>query len=269
MRILILYFSGAGNTRYAAHYLARKLEAVPAEVLVRSIEQIPPDSLPDFDILGLGFPVHGGDAPVPVSAYLRSLPPGQGRGAFVFCTKGAIAAGANRRVLRRLNGQGYVPLAEAGVNMPGIDLLAFLAKDSWLLRWMTEKDYSRLKPLDRLADRIHQVVLALERGQSVENFRLRTASLPSTGLFEKLWMKAYRWTVDLLRDKFYADERCNLCGLCVRECPAGNIQIVDGRIQFGDKCYLCLRCLHHCPQEAIQIGKGTVGKARWRGPMIR
>jgi len=267
MQILILYFSGTGNTHYAAHYLARRLERFPLEVLVCSIEQVPPDKLPAFDILGVGFPVHGGEAPIPLAAYIRSLPPGDGRGAFAFCTKGAFAAGASRRVLRRLTEQGYIPLGETGVNMPGIDLLPFLAKDSWLLRKMVEKDYNHLKPLDRLASRIGEIALAIKQGDDPTEFKIQLPTLPGSKTIEKLWIKLYDRMAIWLRGKFYADERCNLCRLCVRACPAGNIQVVDGRIRFGDRCYLCLRCLHQCPQEAIQLGQGTVGKARWRGPM--
>jgi ferredoxin len=47
------------------------------------------------------------------------------------------------------------------------------------------------------------------------------------------------------------DSSCNLCGLCSRSCPAGNITQKDGRMVFSDRCLFCMRCIYQCPQRAI------------------
>lgn len=48
--------------------------------------------------------------------------------------------------------------------------------------------------------------------------------------------------------------KCVHCGLCVRDCPFGNIKTVNGKFVFGKNCALCMRCVMHCPKEAISIG---------------
>ncbi len=63
MRLLILFFSGTGNTHYMAGYLAHKLEHLPIEVTVCSIEQTPAEAVPEFDLLTVGFPVYAADSP--------------------------------------------------------------------------------------------------------------------------------------------------------------------------------------------------------------
>jgi len=88
-------------------------------------------------------------------------------------------------------------------------------------------------------------------------------------LTDWLWREAYELFTEPLKRRFYADDRCTRCRLCVRICPAHNIRLDGDRIQFADRCYLCMRCIHQCPQEAIQIGRATVGKFRWRGPKGR
>jgi ferredoxin len=44
---------------------------------------------------------------------------------------------------------------------------------------------------------------------------------------------------------------CNHCGLCVRNCPAGNIYEKEGRIGFGLSCNSCMRCIYSCPRKAM------------------
>ena len=57
MKLLILYFSGTGNTDYVAHYLARQWANLPVEIELRSVEQQPAEAVTDFDVLAAGFPV--------------------------------------------------------------------------------------------------------------------------------------------------------------------------------------------------------------------
>jgi hypothetical protein len=175
MKLLFLYFSGTGNTDYVAHYLARqmahKLPPPAVEIELRSIEWQPVEEVTNFDLLAVGFPVYAGDSPEFVQAYLARLPSGEGRGAFVFCTKGAFAAGAVRRNLERLAAQGYVPLGGGSVLMPGTDGLSMVAKNSWMARKALEKDYDRLKDADRLAKEMASRLSDLLDGRPTLAFR--------------------------------------------------------------------------------------------------
>jgi flavodoxin len=108
MKLIILYFSGTGNTDYVAHYLA-KLDHLPIEIELRSVERQPAEKLTDFDVLAVGFPVYECESPRSFRAYLERLAPGEGRGAFVFCTKGALAGNAVRHNWHRPKGD-FKPL---------------------------------------------------------------------------------------------------------------------------------------------------------------
>lgn len=45
---------------------------------------------------------------------------------------------------------------------------------------------------------------------------------------------------------------CIVCGLCVNQCPADAIKIVNGvPTWIKDTCTLCLGCFHRCPVAAI------------------
>jgi ferredoxin len=266
MKLLVLYFSGTGNTDYVARYLARKLAHLPLEIELRSVERQPAGTVDGFDVLAFGFPVYACDSPDFVQDYLARLAPGEGRGAFAFCTKGAAAGGAVVHNLRRLAGRGYVPLGGGSVGMPGSDGLAFIGKNSWLARSALNKDYDRLKAADRLAGRMAETLSALAQGEPLEAYRQPLDRGPVSQAGDRLWAYSYELVCDRFRTRFWADDRCAGCGLCVEVCPVDNVELLDGHAQFGGRCGLCMRCIHNCPQEAIQIGKGTVDRFRWRGP---
>jgi ferredoxin len=266
MRLLFVYFSGTGNTHFVAHYLADRLAGSPSEIELRSMEWQAARSVSGFDLLAVGFPVYAGDSPPLVQAYLEQLPDGEGRGAFVFCTKGAYAAGAVRRNLQRLVPRGFVPLAGGTVSMPGSDGLAMVSRDSWMVRKALEKDYDHLQDADHLAKEMGRVMAELTHGRPVEALRIALPSRFQSTVSERLWALLYRVSEQYARDRLHADDRCQGCGLCVRICPVDNIEMGKRRPQFADLCVLCLRCLHACPEEAIQIGRLTIGKFRWHGP---
>jgi len=266
VRILLAYFSGTGNTDYVAHYLAGKLRDLPVKIALCSVEQQPAEALDGFDLLALGFPVYACDSPTLLRPHLERLSPGAGRGAFVFCTKGAWAGNAVLRNLDRLARRGYVPLGGTSVGMPGSDGLAFIGKDSWMARAALHKDYDHLTAADRLAGQMAQVLTGLLAGIPIERFRWLPPQGLGTRLLDRLWAGVYRLAEKHLRRRFWADERCNGCGLCARICPADNVELVQGQVRFGDRCALCMRCIHTCPQEAIQIGRTTVDRFRWHGP---
>lgn len=46
--------------------------------------------------------------------------------------------------------------------------------------------------------------------------------------------------------------KCNMCGLCVRNCPQDNIYFKDDKIKFKKKCLICMRCIYRCPQKVIK-----------------
>lgn len=270
VRLLILYFSGTGNTHYVAQYIMQKLKektkCLPIEIQIRSVEQVSAEEVFGFDILVIGFPVYKCDSPPFFRKYLDRLPQVEGKGVFVFCTMGAFAGNAPRRNLKRLIAKGYIPLGNTCVGMPGSDGLTFMQKKSWLVRQAQRKNYNELKTADRFVHRMESVLCGIASGKPIESYRSELPLSISGLLFDWFWMLLYQIFGNYIKRKFWVNEYCNGCGFCVKICPAQNIKLDNARASFLDHCYLCMRCIHQCPREAVQIGQATVGKFRWRGP---
>lgn len=58
---------------------------------------------------------------------------------------------------------------------------------------------------------------------------------------------------------------CIGCGKCSQVCPMHNISIESGKPLWGKNCEFCLACLHACPVKAINIGFSE-GKERYQCP---
>ena len=49
-------------------------------------------------------------------------------------------------------------------------------------------------------------------------------------------------------------DKCDLCGVCVVECPIGVFSIVNQQVEtFDDLCLGCGYCIDVCPHDAIKV----------------
>lgn len=70
--------------------------------------------------------------------------------------------------------------------------------------------------------------------------------------------------------KFYTDDKCILCGKCVKICPEKVIEIKDKKVQWTKKrCSKCLACINRCPKKAIQYGSKTSKRNRYVNPIFK
>lgn len=65
---------------------------------------------------------------------------------------------------------------------------------------------------------------------------------------------------------FKAGDKCVSCGKCARVCPVSGIIMENGRPVWTGECTHCMACICGCPAEAIEYGKKSVGKVRYICP---
>jgi len=237
MRVLIIQFSGTGNTLRIAQIMCQEFkkqdvdcQIIPMESVVRDLE------CPDFrawDLIGIGFPVHAMDAPQILYDFLELLPKTHTR-YFLFKTAGSklLYAGSTYKIRLKLAFLRWKLVHEQLYEMPPN---AFGSADSAKL----EKRCYKAREL--AIQSVAEMMCGIKNRLPEPLFRslcYRFAACEKQGASQA----SKRWTVSTA---------CSLCRLCAEQCPTKNIGIQEGKLIFGDKCLLCLRCWWNCPTRAI------------------
>lgn len=237
MRILIIQFSGTGNTSAIANILCDEFqvhqetcEFIPMEDILQA--RISPN-YSDWDIIGIGFPVHAMDAPIIVYDFLKTLP-AMRKDYFLFKTAGSsfASAGSTFRIRDSMAKLGYRLKHEQLYVMPPNSFgTAKPAK--------VEKRYEKC------------IVLARQSASEIlAGIRNKIADPPLRGLlYAFAGLEKYGAVQSSKHWKVNSD--CTSCGLCAKQCPTQNITLENGSIRFADDCLLCLRCWWNCPVRAI------------------
>ena len=270
---MIFYFSGTGNSKWAAKTLA--LET--GDTLVSIPEVINSDcsfTIEKDEHVGFIFPIHGWRVPNIVKEFLTKLTIktlGEDTSHvkhYCFClvTAGDSIGKAMERFQQQLksvaagdslslNAVYSLIMPESYVGLPGMDVdtkekelekkeLASkqLKEFSKILKQRPHTDSNQIWGWNQLI-----------RGPIPSFF-----SGPVGGFFERF----------LITDKpFHVDSRrCVKCGICANVCPVGDIK---GGLGFepewlhNGKCLTCFSCYHHCPHHAIEFGKRTQKKGQY------
>lgn len=240
---MIFYFSGTGNSKYvAASMTDKELVSIGDANKNREYKY----DIKEDEAVGFVFPVYYEGVPKPVLEFVRNMEL-NGSIAYLYCilTHGGGPGGAGTMLRQELSKKGLTLDACFDVIMPSNYIM-----------------FSDLKPDGILQERLHNAPrLVADIKASVDN---RERSLPSwTKLDEVLTASmTFLCEKDMPVKKFYADGKCTGCGMCAKECPAGLIQMENGRPKWTeDKCVRCMSCLK-CAH--VQYGRATKNRRRYR-----
>jgi ferredoxin len=243
MNGVILFYSGTGNTALACQYLARRLPPRFACVDVTLPRRV---DLAGVDVVGFAAPTDFWGVPQAFEAFIQSLPPQDGRPAFVFNTYGA-ASGKTLRILAELVGAGgFEVLAGHSLRMPE-SYPPMIAARMGAKRAPSRRQLKRLEAF--VADL--SIVVRASGGElpvARRKVRLGAANAvlpqrPRTTARESMGLKV----VD--------PAACTECGRCARDCPYEAILLAPTPVFDAASCRGCWRCYNNCPAHAISTAK--------------
>lgn len=253
----MFYFTGTGNARNVAHWVARVFLEGGRDVEVVDLARAPrPDPLGPGDELGLASPTHGFNFPPITLAFLLGLPRAPARNrAYVFNTRAGLrlfglclpgASGVAQLLAALvLRIKGYRVAAMRPVDLPS--------------NWISLHPAPREATVAALHARCEAIVRA-SAGRLLAGRRdLRALwDLPQDLLLAPVALGYYLSGRFLLAKSFIATLACDRCEACVRECPVGGVRMVEGRPYWTFRCESCMRCMSRCPRRAIEAAHGFV-----------
>ncbi|MGB4590393.1 MAG: EFR1 family ferrodoxin [Clostridiaceae bacterium] len=252
---MIFYFSGTGNSYYAAREISK---GINEEII--DIAQAMKNKQFDFKLrtgekAGFVFPVYFYGIPTIVAEFIHELALKLNGKPYVYAvmTCGGSVSGADQLLRTHLKKNGY-PLS-ACFELPMVD--------NYVLMYELSSLSEQKIKLEKADQKLLKIREKIER-EDKEGY--------TSGVFGKIttqmiypFYKAGRKTA-----KFSVDEHCTSCGLCEMNCPENTIVLEAGKpVWVKDQCIHCLACINACPVEAIQYGKHTKKRRRYVHPIMK
>ncbi len=237
----LYYFSGTGNTLLVVRKMKEILQLKGVPVTLHRIEVTDPSSVEASLPIGLAFPVAAQGTYPFVLDFIKNLPQGQGTPIFMVDTLTMFSGGVVGPVRKIVKAKGYRPIGAKEIRMP-----------CYLYPSKTDPEKNK-KAIARA------LVKAGKYARQLYDRKSRWRRVPFlSDLMSKISRSKRTWAMMRRFCKLrIITEKCTKCGLCVRLCPVGNIEMRESYPLFKDKCVSCLRCVSFCPVQAISMAKNS------------
>lgn len=253
---MIFYFSGTGNTHWAAKTIAEaineRLLFIPEEMKEKCVY-----TLDDNEIVGFCFPVHGWMPPKIVRKFIEKLTITNVSDHFCFslCTCGDDIGEAMSVFDKDLKKKSIVAMSQFTLIMPE----SYVCLPGFNID-KPEKEQMKITTAKKELQEFIRIINSRTKGIK----RLVPGAMPMTKTY-LLGSAFNRW---MIKDKPFKvnKDKCVKCGICAKACPVCNIEYEAGKIpiwKHDGTCTNCMACYHHCPAHAIEYGGSTKKKGQY------
>lgn len=266
----IYYFSGAGNSMAVAKKLSEDLDAqlLPMKLLreqngtsANEAQHWSVDALSD-SIIGIVFPVHGGQPPKFVVEALSNLSNIRNSYLFAVCTYGISPGRALYRIEKLIKARGGTLSAGFAVGMPQSGIGSRRIGEA-RMEYLWSKGRQKTDAVSQfLQDRKSGII----ESQSAYGPMLKRENLKMVPSIFKMLGNMIRYGVKGVRQ--IAAENCVGCGTCAAICPVYNIHMQDDQPVWLDNCVGCFGCYHWCPQGAVSFGGHDMDTIQFHHPDV-
>lgn len=243
---MVFYFTGTGNSLYAAKTLDTDIVSIPQ--IIRQVHLHY-----EAESIGIVCPMYGHEMPEMVKDFIRRAEL-ESAYLYVVLTYGKLHANAVELADECLHAAGKEADYITTVNMV----------DNFLPAFDMEEQTSQDKLVEAQLAAIKADIQARKQGRQKVTTKDR--------LIHNMYVTSVSHQPATMWADYHITEACIGCGLCTKVCPAGCIHL-EGQHAVYDAdmagCQACMACIHVCSQYAIQMNiheKNT--HARYRNPHV-
>ncbi len=245
---MILYFTGTGNSRYAAEYMAKLLD----DTVICINDYIKENKLSETFTSSRPFvfvsPVYAWRLPRLISDFIRTSQWNGCKKVYFILTCGDSIGNAEKYAKELCEETNLHFMGCSMVKMPENYIALFKAPEkSEIPKIICNAHF----PLEIAAD-------------SIKSESTFPACNPSAaGKLESSLINPLFYKLVISAKGFYSTDQCTQCRLCETLCPLNNITFHGNRPIWGKNCTHCMACICRCPAEAIEYKKISAGKDRY------
>jgi ferredoxin len=255
--VVIYYFSGTGNAKQVASWIAETASQHSVKAVLVDISKIDRNLIkasPSNTLIGFCSPTHGFNFPPIMLHFVFQFPTGHNQ-VFIINTRAGMRL--KNMTVPGLSGiaqhlaaiilliKGYKIIGMRPIDLPS--------------NWISLHPGLKQKPIESLFRKFEKISVEFAgkmlKGQ--KDFRA-LYELPVDILISPLALGYYLIGRYVFAKSFYASRQCDRCSLCIKECPVGAIRIVNERLFWTYKCESCMHCMNNCPEQAIQTAHGFI-----------
>ncbi|MCD4776117.1 MAG: EFR1 family ferrodoxin [Candidatus Aegiribacteria sp.] len=250
MKTVIYWFSGTGNSLHVAKALQEGLDDVKLIPIAQALD----GDLESSKRVGLVFPVYAWGPPAIVARFIEKLQFDTPDYMFAVATYGGAPGSTMAITSKMLKRRGLV--LNAGFSVKMVENYPPMGGAP------EEKKQGKINDA---AEAVIAQIVAWIRESACGDFGKKNLFFSLIGrMVYPMFRKALSRQSG---SKFYADEKCSSCGICVEVCPVKNVQLPEGeKPTWGNRCEQCFACFHWCPEKAVQTGRKTVDMVRYHHP---
>ena len=288
---MIFYFSGTGNTKWAASKLASATheDLISIAPYMRADDSshtsAEPFILKENERLGFVFPVHGWRVPKLVREFIRrmkvqradsdaaensasaerkALSDAASNRPFAYCV--CTAGDSIGLTIENLN--------EVISQNPSLQALGITEVSSSYTLIMPESYVGlpfmdvdpKEKEIRKKSKSAQELAMICEEVFDRKEGVSRLVKGPIPWFFTKV-VGGFFENVLITDKRFHVEkDKCVKCGICANVCPVGDIKGGHGEYPewlHHKDCLTCFTCYHHCPHHAIEFGKQTQKKGQY------
>lgn len=247
---MILFFSGTGNSEYAAKRIGKAIndDAVDLFGKIRSHDYSQLHSEKPWVIV---VPTYAWRIPRIVQEWLENTSLTGNRSIYFVMTCGGSIGNAGAYLKKLCNAKKLDFCGCMEVVMP----------ENYIAMYSAPAQDEALEIIRRSEKVLDEAALLIKSGKVFPRPAVALKDKISSGIVNDIF-----YPVFVHARKFYADDSCISCGKCVQVCPLDNIRLADGKPVWGKNCTHCMACICRCPAEAIEYGEHSKGLIRYICP---
>ncbi len=262
--LIVFYFSGTGNARFIAETIIERAEekGINTKLIDISDTKIPLPEIPDGAVIGFCSATHGFNMPPVMLKYIRKFKRNRSKNVKVFVLNTRAGMKLYKLFTPGLSGIALL-LPAFMLRVKGFKIIGLQPMDmpsNWIslhpgIREKVTKSITR-----RCTGKTKRFTDKIMAGKKVYKGLI---SLPFDLAVMPIAVVYYFIGRYMLAKTFMASDKCNHCGLCIKECPVNAIQEINGINYWSFSCESCMKCMNSCPHRAIETAHGFTFAVWW------